>query len=151
MYSGIYSVNANLTSWTGAKTLVQIKAATKQLEIIRVEVTQTSSTTSAQTQVQLLRLSSTCTVTSFTPLLMDPAFAAATAVGGTSATGVNATAEGTAGDVLFRSGFNILNGFLWLPVPEERIKVPVGGFFGVKMPDAVTSGTYNVNVIFGEC
>jgi len=151
MYSGIYSVNANLTTWTGAKTLLQIKAVSKQLEIIRVEVTQVSSTTSAQTQVQLLRKTAAATVTSFTPLLMDPSFAAATAVGGTAATGTNATAEGTDGDILFRSGFNILNGFLWLPVPEERIKVPVNGFFAVKMPDAVTSGTYNVNVIFGEC
>lgn len=149
--SGVYSARVTQASWTGAKTLVQIKAgASNPLEIIRVSVTQKGSTTSEQIQVQLLRKTAAATVTSLTPLLLDPAFPAAGAAGGTAATGYNASAEGTDGDVLLQEGFNILNGFLYLPVPEERIKVPAGGFFGVKFPDAVTSNTYNCEIIFKE-
>lgn len=150
-YQGVYSARVNLTAFTGAKTAMQIKAgASNPLEILRVSITQRGGTTSEQIQAQLLRKTAAATVTSLTPLKMDPSAPTAGAAGGTAATGTNASGEGTDGDVLIQEGFNVLNGFLYLPVPEERIKVPAGGIFAVKFPDAITSGTYNVVVIFGE-
>lgn len=152
MYQGVYSARVTLSSFTGSKTALQIKAgASNPLEILRVSISQKGSTTSEQIQAQILRKSAAATVTSLTPLKMDPNAPTAGAAGGTAATGYNASVEGTDGDVLIQEGFNVLNGFLYLPVPEERIKVPAGGIVAIKFPDAITSGTYNVEVIFGEC
>lgn len=149
MYRGVYSAKINLAAFTGAKTALQIKAgANNPVEILRVSVSQKGSTTSEQIQIQLLRKTAAATVTSLTPLKLNPGAPAAGT--DTTATGSNASAEGTDGDVLIQEGFNILNGFLYLPVPEERILIPANGIFAVKFPDTVTSGTYNVEVIFGE-
>lgn len=148
-YKGIYVVNRSVTTST-AITIIQIKAgATNPLEIIRVSVNQSDSTTSAQTGIRILRKSAAATVTSFTPLVGQAA-AAAAAVGGTSATGITATAEGTDGDILIDEGFNALNGFLYLPVPEERILVPAAGIIGIKFPVAPASALWKAQVIFGE-
>lgn len=133
-----------------AITIIQIKAgATNPLELIRVSVNQSDSTTSAQTGIRILRKTATATVTSFTPLIVQAA-AAAAAAGGTSATGITATAEGTDGDILIDEGFNALNGFLYLPVPEERILVPAAGFIALKFPVAPASALWKAQIIFGE-
>lgn len=133
----VYVVNLIATSVSGAITLVQLKAGSEAgLEIIRASIAQSGSTTSAQQRVQLLRKSAAATVTSFTPVPANPNDAAAKAVGGTSATGTNASAEGTDGDVLVADVFNVLNGWLYLPVPEERPAVAPGGIIALKFPAA---------------
>lgn len=134
-----------------AITILQIKAgASNPLELIRAQISQGLSETSTQEQVQILRKSAAATVTSVTPLLLDPESQAAAAVGGTAATGKTATVEGTDGDVLVDDGFNILNGWLWLPVPEERIRVDAGGIIAMKFPVAPASATYRATMVFRE-
>lgn len=125
------------TAITAAKTLLQIKAGAAALELLEFRISQVTKTTSELLQVQILRKTAAATVTSFTPLEMQQGGPAALAVGGASATGYNASAEGTDGDILFKSHWNVLNGeYVYLPVPEGRIWVPQAGIIGIKLNTA---------------
>lgn len=125
------------TAITAAKTLVQVKAGAAALDIVSVRVAQLTKTATELLELQLLRKSAAATVTSFTPLKYNPGDPAALAVGGTSATGYNASAEGTDTDIVLKTSWNVLNGeWLYLPVPEARIRVPQAGIFGVKLNTA---------------
>ena len=148
---GVYSVVGSTATLTTAKTLIQIKAgAATSLEILRAWISQTTSETSDTSEAQVLRKSATATVTSFTPLLFEVSDQAAKAVGGTSATGINASGEGTDGDILIREGFNVLAGWTWLPTPEERIFVEPAGFIGLKFNVNISSATLVYGMIFRE-
>jgi hypothetical protein len=149
---GPYVVNMTNVAVTGAITLIQIKAgATRMVMLLRASVSQSNMTTMAMQRVQILRKTGTATVTSYTPLLYSPSQPAADAAGGTSATGTNASNEGTDGDILVNDTFNILNGWLWIPTPEERIVVPPGGFIGLKLPTAPGSSmTTTAQMVFYE-
>lgn len=147
-----YVVNMTAVSVSGAITLLQLKAgASVPLELIRANCSQSNSTTSAMQRVQILRKSSAATVTSFTPLKYNSADAASTVSSGTSATGTNASAEGSDGDVLYQFSFNVLNGWEWLPVPDERIVVGVGEIVAVKFPAAPGSAlTVTAELVYRE-
>jgi hypothetical protein len=139
---GPYVVNFTNTAVTAAISLIQIKASSSQpLQLIEARLSQSSSTTSAQQRVQLLRFSAASTVTAFTPLLENTIDPAAGAAGSTSGTGVNASSEGTPGDILGEWDFNVLQGFLWQPVLEDRIWVPVSGIIVMRFPAAPGSST----------
>lgn len=152
MYTGIYSAYMNAVSVSGAITLVQIKAGTSRaVELIRAWVSQSGSTTSAMQRVQIVRKSGAATVTSFTPIKMAGGSPTADAAGGTSATGTNASSEGTDGDVLIADACNVLTGWLWVPTPEERIVIPAGGIVGLKFPAAPGAAlTISAGFVFGE-
>lgn len=148
----IYSIELVNTAVSGAITLVQIKAGSARLvTILRAWCGQSNLSTSSMQRIQILRKTAAATVTSGTPLLIDAGDAAAGSAGGTSATGTNASVEGTDGDVLVETDFNILNGFLWVPTPEERIIVGPGGFIAIKFPTAPGSSmTTSAGFLFGE-
>ena len=134
---GVYVVTMDAVSVSGAISLIQLKAGSAAgLEIISASIAQSGSTTSAMQRVQILRKSAAATVTTFTPILLNPNDAAAKAVGGTSATGTNASAEGTDSDILVDDCFNVLNGWSYIPVPEERIQVAPAGICALKFPAA---------------
>jgi hypothetical protein len=137
MPHGPYTVSLLNTSVSAAITLCQLKASSSQpLQLIEARCSQSGSTTSAMQRIEIVRKSGAATVTSYTPLPEITTDPAAGAVGGTSATGVNASAEGTDGDVLMAWDFNVLQGFLWQPVLEDRIWVPVSGIIALKFPGA---------------
>ncbi len=141
------------TAITAAKTLLQIKAGSAvPLDIISVRVSQVTKTSTELLELQLMRKSAAATVTSFTPLKYQGSDPTAGAAGGTSATGYNASAEGTDGDILLKTHWNVLNGeWLYLPVPEARIRVPGAGIFAVKLNTApAASMNLIVNVEFEE-
>lgn len=132
-----YHVEMPSTAITAAKTLLQIKAGAAPLEILWFALSQVTKTTSELLQIQILRKSAAATVTSFTPLKLNPAAPSALAVGGTSATGYNASAEGTDTDILFKDHWNVLNGnYQYLPTPEDRIWVPQAAIIGIKLNTA---------------
>jgi hypothetical protein len=135
-----------------AITLLQYKAgSTNTAKLIRAWVTQSNQTSSTQQTIAILRKSAAATVTSFTPLLLDPGDSAAAGVGGTSATGYTATAEGTNGNILVQADFNVLNGWLWVPVPEDRIIIPPSGIIGLTLINAPGSAmTIDAGLIIGE-
>ncbi len=152
MAHGPYVVNLTNQAITAAISLIQIKAgASNPLQLIEARVSQSSSTTSAQQRAQLLRKTAAATVTAFTPLLENGADPAAGAVGGTAATGTNASAEGADGDLLMQWDFNVLTGLLWQPALEDRIWVPVSGIIALKFPTApAASTTYDAQLKFIE-
>jgi len=134
-----------------ASTLLQIKAGASALEILRATVGQKGSTTSTIERVGLVRKSAAATVTSTTALKMNAGDPAALAVGGTAATGITASAEGTDTDILVDENFNIVNGtWTWLGTPEERIRVPQGGIIGLKFLTAPGSQTWYCSLKFRE-
>lgn len=152
MAAGIYQVNMNAVAVTAAISLIQLKAGTAHIcEILRAWCSQSNQTTSAQQRIQILRKTVAATVTSFTPIKLRPGDATAGSVGGTAATGTNASVEGTDGDILIPDAFNVLNGWLYIPTPEERIVVEPGGIVAIKFPAAPGSSmTVTAGLIFRE-
>jgi hypothetical protein len=129
-----------------AITVLQLTApSTMVLELLSASATQTTSTTSLQSNIRILRKTATATVTSLTPLKIMAGGPAPSSTGGRTA-----TVEGTDGDVLIDDGFNILNGWYWQPVPEERIWVPPSGIVALKFAAAPTSATWTTRLVFRE-
>jgi hypothetical protein len=59
--------------------------------------------------------------------------------------------EGTYTDILYRDNFSVLNGWLWVPTPEERIIVGPSGILGLKFPIAPgASMTVSAGFLVGE-
>lgn len=137
-----YSVNMDLQAITGAISLIEVTAASdRMLILLSAWVTQETSESSTQGVVQLVRKSAAGTGTAFTPL---PLQANQGAAGFTAATEL--TAEGTVTDLLERFGYNILNGWLYVPLPEERIWLPVSGILAIRFPTAPAA---SINVSAG--
>lgn len=150
-----YILTNNGVTIATAITSLQLKAGSANaIEILRVWATQASNTTSAQTSCALLRKTAAATVTAAsagTTLTKQKAVTGtATAELGTAATGITATAEGTDGEILHVEGFNILSGFTYLPVPEERVIVPAGGIVALKFMDAPASSKWYCGIHFRE-
>lgn len=147
----VYEVRNGGAAIATAITVIQVKAGAAALEILRASIGQRGSTTSAIERIGLVRKSAVATVTSATPLKLCPGDPAALAVGGASATGITASAEGTDGDVLVDECFNVVNGtWTWLPTPEERVRVPQGATLGLKFLTAPASQTWFASLIFRE-
>ena len=146
-----YVVNDQARTIATGITILQIKAGAVPLELIRAMLSQKSSTTSTQERIQIVRKSVAATVTSITPAQVNnPNDPAALAVGSTSGTGRTGSAEGTDGTILVDDAFNILNGWLWLPTPDERIWVPPSGIIALKFPLAPASQAWNAALYFKE-
>lgn len=137
--SGVYALIRASTTTSTAITVQQVTApAGTMAEFTRAWATQGTITTSAATRIHMLRKSTAATVTSQTPALLGVGMQASKCVGGTGATGITATVEGTDGAVYVEEGFNVVNGWLYLPVPEERVYV-INTTVGLKFPTAPTS------------
>lgn len=138
--SGLYQlVRATVTTST-AITIEQVTSvANTAEEFTRCWVNQNTITATAQCRIQFLRKSAVATVTSQTATAMGNAMQASKCVGGTTATGITATIEGTNGNVYIEEGFNIVNGWLYLPVPEERKYMVGADSVGLLFPTAPTS------------
>ena len=153
-------VGTNMTLANQAVTLAFINpGTTSSLEILRVSVSQSSSATSAQQRIQLnTQVTSFPTLVSATPVKTSTSDSSSAITGGTSGaagtSGINASAEGAGTKtVLYPDVFNILNGWLWLPTPEERIILPASSSsgFGVHLPVAPSSLTgWNVVIVYRE-
>jgi hypothetical protein len=100
------------------------------IEILRVWANQIGTETSDQLGIIIgTKASAFGTYTSTTPNPQYLGGGASGITGGTagaeSTAGTDASAEGAgAVTALVTEGFNNLNGYLWIPVPEERIVVP---------------------------
>lgn len=147
----VYVVSNLAVTIATAITIIQIKAgATSPIWLLRASLTQRGSAVSVQERVQILRKTAAATVTSFTPLALDTTDPAAAAVGGTAATGITASVEGTDGNIIVDRGFNVLNGFEWIATPMEMIYVPPAGFIAIKFPVAPATQTWSAQLVFVE-
>jgi hypothetical protein len=113
--------------------------------ILRAEVTSTV-TTNQQQEIAIVRKSAAATVTAgvigtnvFKTSLADPN---PNATLSTTGTGIIATAEGTDSETPYDTYYNLQSGFLYLPVPEERLNNAPSGIMGLKFPAAPPAGTY---------
>jgi hypothetical protein len=136
----------NTATHSTAITILQARAhSTRALVVIRAWV-ECAATTAASATVQLIRQTTAGTMTTLSPgpLPMRPNVPTA----GMTA-GHTATAEPTAGDVLVHESFNVVNGWLWLPTPDEQIVIPAAGFLGIKFSVAPASQTwvYGMNLV----
>ena len=152
----VYTVRMDNTAVTSNITLVQIKPGVSSIVLLRAKIGQNSdAATSAMQDVAIGCSTGAATVTSATPRPHFPSSAAqaAYAVGGTSATGINASGEGSTQTDTKRDSFNLLTGFEWVPTPEERIEVQGGGaqYLYMRLPIAPgSSTTVNAELTFGE-
>jgi hypothetical protein len=142
---GVYSTKLDATVVATARTLVQYNASATNIGVVlRAWVSQNLSETSTQEEVEIQRVTTAGTGTA------GNLRALATYGAALGTTTVNHTAEGTAGDSLIREGFNILNGWLWVPTPEERIVVPPSGRVVLKFPVAPASATWSAGLVVAE-
>jgi hypothetical protein len=139
-----YSVNQVRVSLTAAITeAITITAHTnRSLIITRAWVSQSGNATSAQQAIALLRQSASGTsVTAPNVNPLDPDDTAA----GFTVKGM-CTTLGTDGAVLYTDSFNWQNGWLYLPVPEERPVVVGAGIVCLKFPVAPVAQTLNCGI-----
>lgn len=131
----------NLTLGTGTvlwaiRTAADALTAGGMLELLRLEVFQRATLTAAMCAMEIAtrNTSGTLTMTSQAPRPINPVTGPASAIQGSTApagtaarSGINSSADsgGTyASEKPFT--FHNLNGYLWVPTPEERIIVPPG-------------------------
>ena len=129
------------------------------LEILRAFLGQSSSTTSAQQRVQHVTQVSgfpTFAGTTAQPVKDHDAISrvVSSTNGGAGTCGTNATAEGAgAKTVKWEDVFNVLNGYLWVPTPQEKTVNPAGTLstYGIYLPAApsVTTG-WSGGLVFAE-
>jgi hypothetical protein len=156
-----YSFSANSVTLAGATTIALIRPnTTRSIEVLRVELSQSGSATSAQCRVNLCTISSTFpnSMTGATIVPLDDGAATSTISSGTSGSagtaGVNAGSEnGSTKVVLYAAAFNAPIGWAWVPGPDERIVLTAssGNAFAVFFPAAPSSLTgWHCTVVFRE-
>ena len=161
----IYSiVSSNATMITAVNVLAGIypvatpPAAGSVLAIRRVEINQCANATSAQVRAALsARTGGNLTVATVTPAAMQYG-GTASAIAGVAGTlaagkcGITGSADATPGYVdLYTATFNALNGWLWIPTPEEKIYMTGAVAFIVRfLADPATLTGWNCTVVFEE-
>lgn len=140
-----------LTLANAAVTLVFVNPAAapnSALEFLRMWASQQGSASSAQQRIQVeTQVTAFPTLVSATPRSLKHGDATASIItGGTAGaagtSGINASAEGAGGKtVKFGDNFNVLNGYLWVPTPQEKINMPAGSVsgLGLFLPAAAAS------------
>lgn len=151
----VYLLANNGVTISTAISALQLKVGANGVaELLRASLTQGTSTTSTQFAAGVIRKSAAATVTQAiagtTLKKMNPASPTADATISTTATGITASAEGTNTDLTIQRGINILNGWEWLPTPEERMIVPIAGFCAVTFLTAPPSATWYAELVYRE-
>lgn len=158
-----YVVTMDNQTVVADETLIILRAATAYasrgsvLEVVRISVTQHGTSTSQQLGVICgSKVSAFGTYTSTTPQPQRLGSVASAIAGSTSnaaaSSGTDASAEGGgAVTTMWTDGFNNLNGYLWVPTPEERVIVGIDLTFVVKLRGTPTTLTgWNASLTFIE-
>lgn len=145
LYNLIRSSVATSTAITVNQVLVPVLTAA---EFTRCWCNQDSVTTTNQTRIALNQNSTACTVTTQAAVAAGKGMQASKCVNGTAATGITATVEGTTTSTWWQEGFNIVNGILYLPVPEARWMLvgQAAGFAALKFPGAPAAAAYTTGM-----
>jgi hypothetical protein len=144
MASRIYTVTAKNVTLASAVPLTVVfinPGTTASLKILRCWLSQNGTTTTQQLGVQLsTQVTAFPTLVSVTPAPIDTKDPASLITGATTGAagtcGINASAEGAGTKtVVTADSFNNLNGYLWVPTPDEQITLPAGSSsgFGIVM------------------
>ena len=139
-----YSINITGGSLTAAATtIIELTSGTnKAMLLTRAAVSQQGNTTSAQQAVAVSRQSTAGTnVSSPANSPMDAGDSAA----GFTSRGL-CTTQGTEGAILCPDSFNWQNGYVWLPVPEEREAITGAGILGFRTKTTPPAQTINAQL-----
>lgn len=161
--ASVYTVAMDNQTIVADATLVIVRAATavssraSVLEVLRISVSQHGTSTSQQLGIILgQKVSAFGTYTATTPAPHNIGGVASGISGSTSGAaagaGTDASAEGAgAVTTLIPDGFNNLNGYVWVPTPEERIIIQPDLAFVVKLRGTPTTLTgWNAYLTFIE-
>lgn len=130
------------------RTAADALTAAGLIEILRLEITQSGSTTSAMIRGEKFTrdTAGTLTMTAVTPSNMVQGGAAGGLTGNTAPAGgagrIGGNSSADSGGTYTQRrpfAFNNLNGYLWVPTPEERLIVPPATVWGVRL--LATPGT----------
>lgn len=165
--SRVYNVSDNnLTVGTGnvlfaVRTAADALTAGGNLAIRRIEIGQSGTTTAEMVRGHLATrdTAGTLTMTSVTPRSVSPLGGPASGITGSTAPAGTAARVGT--DSSADSGgtyvtirpftFHNLNGYLWVPTPQEVIEVPPATVFVVQLLASPTGTTgWTISVDFEE-
>jgi hypothetical protein len=165
--SKVYVVNDTaFTVGTGnvffaLRTAAAATTAGGVIALRRVEITQHGTTTAEMCQAAISSrdTAGTLTMTSATPRALSPVGGPASGITGSTAPAGNAATCGTDSSAdsggtytnLYIAAFHNLNGWLWVPTPEERIEVPAASVITVRLLATPTGTTgWNISVTFEE-
>ena len=147
--SGLYNLIRSSVATSTAITVNQVLVpAAAAAEFTRAWCNQDSVTTTSQTRIALNQNSTACTVTSQAAVAAGKGMQASKCLNTTTATGITASAEGTVTSTWWQEGFNIVNGILYLPVPEARwlLVGQAAGFAALKFPGAPAAANYTTGL-----
>jgi len=163
MAGHVYSVTMANQTIVANGTLVIVHAASaigtrgSILEVLRAWCSQEATETSEQLGILIgQKVTAFGTYTSTTPAPHQLGGAASGIAGGTAGAaataGTDASAEGAGGvTTTIEEGFNNLNGWLWVPTPEERLIVGPDIAVVVKMVGTPTAlGNWTAGLTFAE-
>lgn len=129
-------------------------------EVLRCWIGQSANATSAQQRVQLVtQVTAFPTLTGATPRphsIDDPDVSQIVSgtAGAAGTCGIDASAEGAGSKtILLEDAFNVLNGWLWVPTPNETIVMAAGSAsgFGLHLPVAAATLTnWSFGITFRE-
>lgn len=164
--SKIYVVGGeNLSLGTGSVLVALQTAATiaagANVAIRRIEIGQNATTTSAMCRLLMSTrdTAGTLTTTAMTPQPLSPVTGPASGLAGNTSVigavariGINSSADSGGAYVNhYFANFNNLNGFLWIPTPEERIDVPPSTVWCLRFATAPGTTTgWTVSVTYEE-
>jgi hypothetical protein len=139
------------------RTAAALATRASVIELLRVTVSQQGTSTSQQLGVICgIKASAFGTYTSTAPVVLATGTVASGIAGGTAGaaatSGTDASAEGAgAVTTIWSEGFNNLNGYLWVPTPEERVIINPDTAFIVKLRGTPTTLTgWNAGLWFRE-
>lgn len=155
---------ASVTVLNAAVTLIYFQVMTAApviaIDVLRAAVSQSAVATSAQQRIQLsTQVTAFPTLVSQAPVPVKSGYATSKITGGTAGaagtSGINASAEGAgAKTVLLPDAFNVPNGYLWVPMPDEvftETPQATGHGFGLVFPAGPTTLTgWNAYLVFKE-
>jgi len=161
--SGVYTVSMQNQTIIASSDLVIIHTDStlasggSNIEILRAWCSQNATETSEQLGIQLcLQASAFGTYTATTPAphfvggRVSGIAGGTTGAEGTAGTDASANAAGTKTAIIY-DGFNNLNGWLWVPTPEERIVLPADTAIVLAMVGTATTLTnWNAGITFRE-
>ncbi len=161
MARGVYNIPMeNQTVITGSTAVFVNPGVDASIEILRCWLSQAANATSAQELVRLnTQVAVFPTLTSTEPVRTVLLEGVSTIVGGTAGAagtcGTDASAEGAGAQInIIEEGFNVLNGYLWVPTPGETIIMSASltsGFgFGFDTGSPTTLTNWNAGIVFRE-
>lgn len=145
----------------GIIEIMPVGAPGTNFEILRAWCSQTANATSAQQRIEHTTQVAAfpTTAVSTNPVKLKQSDAAAAIVGATTIaagkSGINIGTEGAGTKTsLWSEGFNVLNGYLWVPTPAETLVFNAGNLsaYELQFPAAPTALTnWNFGINFREC